>query len=333
MIPCAFYSVANSHHFLGAVALLNSLRLTGHHEALVLLDAGLTERQRAVLEPHVTLLAPPADTPAVFLAPCGPLDRPAEVAVVLDADIIVTRSLTGLIDEARLGRIVAFVNDPPNHDRFFPAWAEALGLTSLRRRAYVNAGQLIFPATLRGRLLEPWVEGQRRVGTEMSRYGSAKLEDPFYFADQDVLNAVLAARFGDEELLMLEHRLAPHPPFRGLRLEDGNRLLCRYADGEQPYLLHHVLAKPWLAPTRTTVYSRLLSRLLLRPDVPLRIDPDELPLRLRDGTLAAVARGAAHSGTVMRTTARRQLGRFGVRTRLAARRDGRRADGAAVTRQ
>lgn len=320
MMQTAFYSVSDSTHFLGIVALLNSLRQAGHEEPLILIDAGLSREQRARLEPHVRLLAPPPGIPAVFLAPYGPMLEPAGVAIVLDADIIVTRPLTELLAQAQRGRLVAVMNDPPNHDRFFPTWRSALSLGALRRMPYVNAGQIVIPAAIGSRIFGPWTHGQTVIGMAASRYGNARLDDPFYFADQDVLNAVLAAELDAEEIVIFDHRLAPHPPFADLELVDEARLVCRFPDGAQPFMLHHTMAKPWLSATPANIYSRLLSRLLLAPDVQLRLLPDELPLRLRHGVLAGADRRRATAQAVIARQARRQLGRFGIRTRLAARR-------------
>jgi hypothetical protein len=314
----AFYTVADQRFFPGLVALLNSLRLTGHDEPLIVVDIGLSPEQRDLLTGHVTLVEPPSpDAPAVFLAPYGPQRLPAEVAVLIDADIIVTRPLTEVTEAARRGRIVAFVDCLPNSGRFHPEWETTLGLGPLRRQPYLNAGLLAYPHTLTDRLLPPWTKGQQTIGVAHSRYGKATLDDPFYFADQDVLNAVLAARFEPGELLILDHRLAPHPPFPGLTLTDRQRLTCRYGDGTEPFLLHHVLAKPWLKATRDTLYSTLMTRLLLAPDVALRLDPLTLPLRLREGPAAALDRRRADAVTFVHDHGRRQLGRFGIRTRLA----------------
>jgi hypothetical protein len=316
---CAFYVVANARHFVGAVALVNSLRLLGHHEPVRLVDAGLTDRQRALLAGEVELLPAPPEVAPVHLAPYGPLTRPADVQVILDADIIVTRPLDELVDTGRRGAVVGFVNDPPNHDRFFPDWGPALGLPALRRRPYLNAGQLVLPRAMNDRLLGAWIDGQERIGMLGTRYGRARLSDPFYFADQDVVNALLAARVEDTELDVRPHRLAPHPPFRDLRLVDARRLDCRYPDGVRPFFLHHTMGKPWLQATRRTVYSTLLPRLLLAADLPVRLAPADLPVRVRDGRLAALERRRGDLQTRAVTGTRRQLGRFGIRTRLADR--------------
>jgi hypothetical protein len=314
----AFYTVADARFFPGVVALLNSLRLAGHDEPLYVVDAGLAEPQRERLAKHVTVLPAPSDEEPVLLAPTGPLQVGADVAVLIDADIVVLRSLSEVIETARAGRVTAFVNIPPNDQRSFPAWGTALELGDIRPQPYLNAGLVAVPAQLQQRLLGPWVSLQRVVQWSGTRYGGARMDDPFYFADQDVLNALLASRFDLDEVRMLEYRLAPHPPFRGVRLVDPRAMVCRYDDGAAPYLLHHTMHKPWLRATRTTVYSRLLTRLLLTDDVEIPMRPEELPLRLREGRKAALARRADHVVVTGRAAARRQLGRFGIRTRIAA---------------
>jgi hypothetical protein len=324
-VPCAFYTVADAKYFPGLVALLNSMRLVGHDEPLFVVDAGLTAGQRVALGEQVTLIPRPSDAPSIFLAPTGPLVQPADVTVLVDADIIIVRPLHDLIESARAGKVVGFVDEAPNDKRAFSQWESVLGLGPLRRQPYVNAGLLVVGELLRDRLLGRWVEGQDAislVGTR--RLGSARLDEPFYFADQDVLNALLASLLAPHELQLLEHRLAPFPPFPDLTLLDATRLHCSYADGTEPFLLHHILAKPWLRPTQMTVYTLLMSRLLLASDVAVRLEPQQLPLRLRNGVTAAVARKHADSSARIRAGARRQLGRFGIRSRLAARRARRR---------
>jgi hypothetical protein len=313
----AIYAVSDRRFFLGAVALLNSLRAVGHEEPIFLVDAGLTPEQRRLLSDHVTIISAPANEHAVFLTPVGPLEHPAEVAVLLDADIIVVRPLTELIEAARSGRLVGFVNSEPNHDRFFPEWESALDLGPMQRRPYLTAGQLFLPRALSERLLPLWAEKQGKLSLATTRYGRARLTDPFYFADMDVFNAIVSAQLEDDELVMIEHRLAPHPPFTDVRLIGTGGLTCRYSDGTQPFLLHHILGKPWLTATRTTLYSLLLPRLLLSGDVALRLEPRQVPLRLREGWLAAADRLRTDVQAAVYWNTRWQLGRFGIRTRLA----------------
>jgi hypothetical protein len=321
MLETAFYCIADRRHFPGAVALLNSLRVVGHYEPFFLVDAGMTPDQRKILHPHVTLVDAPKAVHPVFLKPHAPVEHPAEVAILLDADIIVTRPLTELIETTRSGRLVGFLDNPPHDDRFFPEWSEALGLSPLRRQPYLNAGYVFIPYRLAGSFLRAWNDAQMTMDVERTWFRGGKLSDPLYFADMDALNAVAASSLSREDIVFLEHRLAPAAPFPGLKLVDEQTLHCAYADGTQPYMLHHILGKPWLTATRTTVYSVLMTRLLLGTDVTVRLEPSEVPLRLREGRLAAFDRRRADIQAAVRSNARRQLGRFGIRTRLAAWRD------------
>jgi hypothetical protein len=236
---------------------------------------------------------------------------------MIDADVVLVRSLSDVIGTARAGRIVGFVNIPPNDQRSYPEWAPALGLEEIRSQPYLNAGLIAAPGPLHQRLLQPWMTLSHEVDTASTRYGGARLTDPFYFSDQDVLNAILSSSFLPDEITILEYRLAPHPPFAGLTLIDAESLRCQYDDGQVPYLLHHTLGKPWLQPTRTTIYSRLLTRLLLHDDVTVRMQPEEVPLRLREGGRAEAARRRDTTTVLAWTTARRQFCRFGIRTRIA----------------
>ena len=99
----AFYCVADARYFLGAVGMLNSLRLLGHREPAYVLDCGLTPQQRELLAPHATLVPAPSDAPPYLLKTVAPLRHPAEVTVLIDTDMIVTRPLTELIDTAAGG--------------------------------------------------------------------------------------------------------------------------------------------------------------------------------------------------------------------------------------
>ena len=120
----AFYCVSNERYFLGAVAMINSLRLLGHSEPIFVLDCGLRPAQRELLATEAMVLTAPDESPPVLLKTHAPLRHPAEVVVLIDADIIVTRSLDGLIDRALQGRVLA-VDD--GQDRFFSEWGELTG--------------------------------------------------------------------------------------------------------------------------------------------------------------------------------------------------------------
>jgi len=91
--PAAFYCVSSSMYFLGAVALVNSLRLLGHAEPIFVLDYGLSTAERELLSQEATLVAAPDDTTPFLLKTVAPLAHPAEVMVLIDADIIITRPI------------------------------------------------------------------------------------------------------------------------------------------------------------------------------------------------------------------------------------------------
>jgi hypothetical protein len=174
----------------------------------------------------------------------------------------------------------------------------------------VNAGLLIVPSQAL-HLLDAVLEHEASIEFSQTLNGGGPPDAPFLYNDQDILNALLASREAPE-LIVLEHRLAPHPPFSGLSTIDEHRLVCRYPDGAVPYALHHVLEKPWMAHTHTNIYSRFLRRLLFSPDVELQLRPQEVPLRLRNSKAAAAARlTAAGSATL-----RKGRARAGIRRRM-----------------
>jgi hypothetical protein len=287
MTEAAFYTVTGRDFFPGAVALINSLRVLGHAEPVFVLDCGMEPGQRDRLERHATVLDAPSDAPPSLLKLVAPQSRPANTMVLLDADVIVTRPLTELIETVSGGRLLAFEND---HQRFFAEWGELLDLDVEPGRPYVSTCAVFVDAALASTLLPIAHRRQLEVDRGRTWLEDGPESDPLYFLDQDVLNAILAARLRPEQVEALEGRLAANPPFGGLRLADPGTLRCAYRDGAAPYLLHHWARKPWLAPVRSNPYSRLLSRLLLGPDVALRLDDGELPLRLRTGPAAGAAR-------------------------------------------
>jgi hypothetical protein len=290
VMRAAFYCISSRIYFLGAVGLVNSLRLIGHTEPIYLLDCGLDREQRELLGSHVTLVpAPPLppDAEPFLLKPVAPLAHPAEVMVLIDADMIVTRPLTDLVDRASDGRVVAFRN---NTDRFVPEWGELLGLGQAERRPYLSSGLVLLERSLGTRLLRLMDEHRGSVDFERTFWRGNDREYPFLYADQDLLNAILATTVEPDRILALEHRLAATPPFRGLRLRDARTLRCAYGDGSEPYVVHQYVRKPWLERTYHGIYSRLLARLLLGPDVAVKVPTEQVPLRMRDGLHARVER-------------------------------------------
>ena len=261
-----FYCVTGRDFYPGAVALLNSLRLAGHREPLVVLDCGLEPAQREALAAHAEVKPAPADAPPRSLKLSAPLERPSEVTVILDADLIVTRPLAEPIAQASSGRVAGFQND--SH-RFFPEWAELLGVDIGRSGPYLTSSALFLGGDAGAETLAKAQDLLAKLDIESTWLGRGSPSDPLFYADQDVLNAVLLALPADR-VVALEQRLAAIPPFRGLSVADARTLRCRYPDGAEPYALHHFHRKPWLVRMKSNVYSRLMTRLLFGDDVTVR---------------------------------------------------------------
>jgi hypothetical protein len=293
----AFYCVADERYFLGAVALVNSLRLVGHAEPIYLLDCGLTDFQRELLAPEVEVVPAPDATPPWLLKTVAPLAHPAEVMALIDTDMIATRSLDGLIAQTSGESVVAFKD---KQQRFFSQWGELPGLGPPRRGPYVSSGLVLLGGELGALVLGLLDELKREVDFELTFWRRNVRDYPFLYADQDVLNAILATRVEPERLVALDHRLAPTPPFRGLRVADEAALRCRYRDGAEPYVVHQYVRKPWLEATYHGVYSRLLRRLLIGDDVAVRPPEEAIPTRMRRGARAGAERARVNATDFLR---------------------------------
>lgn len=301
-----FYCVADERYFAGAAALVNSLRLVGHDEPIHVLDCGLKPGQREQLGSQVSVIPAPSDAPPWLLKTEAPLKRPADVMVLLDTDLVATRSLRPLIEEAAAGRLVVFANPVERH---VPQWGELLDLGPTRRAPYVSSAAVCVERSLGLEVLSLLADGQARVDFDRTFWRANEPDYPFLYADQDVLNAILATRIDPERVVVHDARLSATPPFAGLRVVDEASLSCAYDDGIEPYLVHHHVVRPWLEPTYHGVYSRLLRRLLLSDDVAIRVREEQLPSWLRTGALAWAER--------QRINARERF-RFHVREPLSA---------------
>jgi hypothetical protein len=283
----AFYCVADARYFLGAVGMINSLRLRGHAEPIHLLDCGLTEEQRRLVGSEAILHDAPEGVAPYLLKTLAPRANPAEVMVLIDADMIVTRPLAELIERARRGAVVAFENDA---QRFVPEWGELLDLGPGRPRPYVSSGLVVLGGEVGEEVLRLLDDRQRRVDMGRTFYGTDEPGYAFTYPEQDVLNAILCTRADPDSVDTLPYRLMPNQPFQGLRILDERSLRCAYRDGTEPFVLHHYLFKPWLEPMYHGIYSRLLVRCLLAPDLAVRVPEHQVPLRMRSGLRARLER-------------------------------------------
>jgi hypothetical protein len=279
-VKTAFYCVADERYFLGAVGLVNSLRLVGHDEPVFLLDCGLTAAQRERLSPEVTLVEGPRDAAPHVLKAIAPVRHPANTAVLIDTDMIATRSLAPLIERAREGRIGG---GSAEMDRFCPEWGELLDLGELEPRPYLSTGLVLAGGELGAEVLRLVDERRDRVDFERTFWRRNVPDYPLLHADQDLINAAICARARRDEVFVFDPKLSAAPPFDGLRVLDAGTLRCGYADGTEPYVLHHWLTKPWLEPTHEGVYSRLLRRLLVGDDLAIRVPREAVPSRFRAG--------------------------------------------------
>jgi len=182
---------------------------------------------------------------------------------------------------------VAALNDA---DRFVERWGELLELGSIQRRPYVSSGLVLLGGEEGAEVLELLDDRQRLADVARGYYGANDSSYPFLYPEQDVLNAILCSRPKGELTVRLPHRLAPAPPYPGLRVLDAGERRCAYDDGTEPFLLHQIVRKPWLEPAYHGPYSRLLARVLLADDAPVPVAADELPLRMRDGLVALLER-------------------------------------------
>jgi hypothetical protein len=291
--------------FLGAVALINSLRLVGHREPVFVLDSGLSDRQRELLSADATVVPRPGPSTPFLLKTVAPLRHPAEVMVLIDADMIVTRPLRELVARAAEGRVLAVEH---GRERFFAEWGEVSGGVA-RRHPYVSSSLVLLGGAPGRRTVRAMDEVQRRIEVGRTAYSGPvpnftfrsgdSFEDldasyPFYFADQDVLNAVLATEVEPDRLEVLPRRAEAITPFTGLGVMDTLTLRCSYEDGDEPYAVHQFLpTKPWLEPTGPGVYSTLLRRLLLGRDVAVRVPRREIPAHVRNDLVRRAGRLAS----------------------------------------
>ena len=108
MPSTSIYCVADKRHFIGAVALVNSLRISGHRQPIYILDCGLDAAQQELLAGEATIVEGQESTAPHLLKWIAPLRHPADLMVLADADIIVVRSLDPVLEQAAAGNVVAF---------------------------------------------------------------------------------------------------------------------------------------------------------------------------------------------------------------------------------
>lgn len=299
-----YVTIADERFFVGAVALVNSLRLTGHHERIVVLDAGLTPEQRALLAHECEIVQPPVTREGVFvvfLKTVLHLLGLRGTVVLVDSDVVVTRHLGPVVEAAQAGQIVLVADQFP--ERHFPEWQEILDLERPPRRdPHLGAGFIALDLDQWPDFMPRWLDLCQRVPEERADLPFDLPRDvvranPFAFPEQDVLNAMLASEVEKDRVEVFSLDVFPGPPHNdGLRIVDRGAL--RVAHGEhEPFLLHYWNhPKPWLPGARSGLamdaYVELLARLLTAADLPLRLPAAELPVWLRDDVRGRLVRRA-----------------------------------------
>jgi hypothetical protein len=313
-----FYTLADSRFFVGTVALLNSLRLTGHTGELVVLDCGLDEEGRRALAAHVTLVELPGELArrTVLAKPYFHTVRRAGPAVWIDSDVIVTGSLAPIVARAEAGKICLYPVDwQAQRRRRFPEWEELFALPGPpREQTYYSAGVIALVPDRWPDLLERWWEACGKVAPE--RIFGQHVDDPLWAGDQDALNALLMSEVPAEAIEELPEKEVVFPAdMNRVRVADAKTLAAEH-DGRPVRLLHYTwVPKPWtshawgrIADMRRDAFVRLLPRVLFADDVPLRLPTTSVPVWLRPGASGRLAlqgvavgkRGRAGAAAVVR---------------------------------
>lgn len=287
-IDVTYFTTSDSRFFVGTVALINSLRLTGHNGEVVVLDLGLSECQRRRLSTVATVQAPSV-APRAFPKALPDPARARGCIVLVDSDMLVVASLGHVVDAAASGRICLF-HDPD--DRWFEEWERELALKApLRRQRYGNAGFLAFSAERWPWLLERWAEVNERVSEITTR----RDPDPFRDTDQDALNALLMSEVPKDAVVIQPEWRQAHPDaLPRVRIVNERDLACT-DEGREVAILHHSLSpktwgpRGWRRDARQA-YIWLLPRVLFWDDVPLRLEHDEVPIWLRPTQLGRFTR-------------------------------------------
>jgi hypothetical protein len=289
----ACFTVSNENYFAGTVALLNSLRLSGNGMDLVVLDRGFSPHQKSLLAPHSSVVNFTSELseqlPDVLMKPLAHLIEPVGVLIILDSDMIVTRSLDHILSLCNRGKVCVYRDS--QHDRWFPQWEQTLGLRApLRRQDYVNSGFLAVAMGQWQPLLVRWWEVCLKVASGFD----VSTELP----DQDALNALLMSEVPMNALAVQPEEEAPvGGALASVTIRDSQKLIC-FNKELQTTLLHDGSGWPkpwdgrgWMRAYRDA-YVSLLPRLLFAEDLTLRLSPTDFPPWLRPRRSGALALAA-----------------------------------------
>ena len=321
-----FYTVTDDEFFPGTVALLNSLRIVGHREPLVVLDNGLKAEQRERLDRVATVVDIPEgldSMPPPTLKPFPHLLDTSGTVAIIDSDMIVCASLAPALSVASDGKICLYAAPdwPSDRARWFPEWHEFFALRApLRREPYLNNGFVVFSTDHWPHLLEDWWVACSRIPA-----GSVftSQEHALRLGDSDALNAILMSEVDAGSVVLPAEGLQAAPPDEVV-VADEEALVC-LRDGRQVSLLHHwARPKVWSRQGQVRLgvpdpYVRVFPRVAFGRDVALALAPNEVPWWLRPGIgftltrycgagLAALGRTRQAGGALVSASVRRLRG-------------------------
>jgi hypothetical protein len=283
-----FVTSADSRFFVGAVAMLNSLRLSGNRGAAFVIDTGLRPEQRERLAVDAQVLTLPSALQGLhpqFAKITADLFWSEGIVVLIDTDMIVTSPLDDLSEQAAAGRIAVYPDHEITSGRQLPDWAHTFQLRApLRPQRYVNAGLVALSLAHWPSFLERWRRACERLPAD---WASREVLAPYGPADQDALNALLMSEIASEAVWIGPDGRTVHPDaLRDVEVLDAGSLECRYR-GTAPVVLHYALSpkawerRGWRRVRANDAYIRLLPRLLFARDVWVRVRPSEVPIWLR----------------------------------------------------
>ncbi len=287
-----FYTVGNSKYFLGVVGLLNSLRVVGHQQKVVVLDCGLTSRQQEILRPHCTLYPVPKEkaTNPLQYKPFPYLLQTQGTVVIIDSDMLVTHKLDKILTSAKQGKICLFPDLIPN--RYFPQWQEVFRLDwAPRKQTYANSGFVAFSVEHNPNLLAQWWQACKQIFSLPTVYEGVGLDCPYAAGDQDALNAVLASNYPQDSLEIQSNKGEIFLPFlHRVKIVNVKTLACKYGDYDVTILHSNNQPKPWEIKNvplliKQCSYARLLRRLFIGEDVAIKLASSDLPMIYRQGII------------------------------------------------
>jgi hypothetical protein len=301
-----YVTVADDKFFLGAVGLVNSLRLSGNEDDVVIIDGGLTDAQRALLATACDVRKPPVSKSGVFvvfLKAAAHLLGLRGTVVLIDSDVIVTRRFSPILDQAAAGKICV-VGSEANPTRRFPdEWRKILRLSqAVREQPYMGAGLVVLDIDRWGGFMRRWLELCELVPADRNDLpfelpGEAVPANPFAYNEMDVMNALFMTEVPEDSIVDLGLHVSPGPPDNdAVRIIDRSKMRCLNGSDE-PYLLHYWNhPKAWLPDARPHLafdaYVDLLTRALNAHDAPIHVDAAELPVWLRDDFVGRFVRRA-----------------------------------------